>query len=321
VLFSDSAPLDWLGWPGMQDLGTHWIAGYHQREGHNVLGTGGGLRMRFSDDEGATWTAPGKFLDGSDVTGLTAGVGSCYFLNAPNGDVLFLWNEASTGYLERVYRSSDGGHSWTSAASGIANPELRMQAGYGFTEGSVIYVPFHKFAGQPNNATPWGMEVWASADDGVTWALVGEVDPALNGDEFSIMHTEGTEMIALVRDRNNAQTFLYRSPDMGVTWGAQQVLTEMGVVQMGRMRKFDGFDGIVMFGRLGSMSAGAVNTVVYYMPPDWSNFVRRFIPDSAGFSDGGYCDVLRRADGTFYWMSYGGTTAVSNIRGGVFEIA
>lgn len=314
-LFTGTAPLDWLGWPGMQDLGTHWICGYQQREGHQVAGDGSGSRMHFSDDDGATWTAAGKFLDGEDVTGLPAGVGSCYFLVAPNGDVLFF---AGT-YVDTVYRSSDGGKTWASAASGITDPDLRMQAGYGFTLDGVIYVPMHKFTSQPGNTTPWDQEVWTSDDDGATWELRGTVPyaPGASGDEFSIINTGGTNLVAICRDFAAATTYYNTSSDLGATWSARQEIDGMGIMQMMRMRRYAG--GIIGFGREGKKTQGSVYTTVWYSldAPTWC---RKFRPDTQGFGDAAYCDVLERVDGKFYLMTYGGTDAVASIRSGVFEI-
>lgn len=313
-LFTGTAPLDWLGWPGMQDLGTHWICGYQQRESHQVKGNGES-RMHFSDDDGATWTAAGKFLDGEDVTGLPAGVASCYYLNAPNGDVLFF---AGT-YVDTVCRSSDGGKSWTSAASGIPDPALRMQAGYGFTLDGVIYVPMHKFASQPGNAKPWDQEVWVSDDDGATWELRGTVPyaPGTSGNEFSIINTGGTNLVAVCRDNEQATTYYNTSADLGATWSARQEIVGMGIMQMMRMRRYAG--GILGFGREGEKVQGTVFTTVWYSTHGvtWG---RKFRPDTQGFGDAAYCDILQRSDGKFYLMTYGGSDAAAAIRSAVFEI-
>lgn len=313
-LFTGTAPLDWLGWPGMQDLGTHWICGYQRREAHQTPGIGNRFSMHFSDDGGLTWTDENKYLDGNDVSGLPAGMGTCYFISAPNGDVLFLQGT----WVDTVYRSSNGGATWTSAASGISNADLRMQAGYGFTASGVIYVPMHKFASQPNNATPWDQEVWVSSDNGVSWSLRGTVPyaPGATGDEFSIINLNDTTLLAVCRDASNAKTYYNLSYDDAVTWTDRAEIADMGIMQMLRMRKFAG--GIMGFGREGTKTAGGVRTTIWYTL-DGITWGKKLQLDQA-FNDAGYCDVLQRDDGKYYCMTYGGTDATANIRHLVFEI-
>lgn len=320
-LFTSSAPLDWLGWVGMADLGTHWIAGYQQREQHQVAGTGFGWRMRFSDDEGATWSDVGTFIDDGAVTGIPEGVGTQYFIVAPNGDVLFLADdEVNTfPYAHLVYRSSDGGKTWVSAASGIPDAHLRIQAGYGCVVDGVIYVPMHKFASQPNNVAPWDQEVWISSDNGMSWSIRGSVPwVGVSGDEFSIIDTGGTNMIAVCRDYSNAATYINTSSDMGATWSQPTAVPDIGVVQMGRIKHFAG--GLMMFGRERSKTAGVVYTTVWYSTDGGVTWCRKFRADTTAYSDAGYCDVLERSDGKYYIMTYGGNVGAANIRDAVFEI-
>lgn len=321
-LFTGSAPLDWLGWPGMQDLGTHWVCSYSVRETHFVAGIGTYRPLRFSDDDGATWTAENVYLDDDPVTGLVNDdTASCYLLAAPNGDVLFFQTITGTSYVDEVYRSSDGGKTWTHASSGIPNPELRMQAGYGFTQDGVIYVPLHKFSSQPGNTTPWEQEVWVSSDNGTTWELRGTVPyaPGDSGNEFSIAYTSGSSLIAVCRDAASLTTYQNTSNDLGATWGARQSIAGMGIYQQGRIRNYA--NGLIMFGREGEKANGGVFTCVWYSADNGATWGRKFQPDTSAWNDAAYCDVLQRADGKFYCMTYGGTDNAANIRSAVFEIA
>lgn len=301
-------------------MGTHWIAGYSVREAHSTPGAGTYVPIRFSDDEGATWTAENTYLDSDPVVGLDLG-GSCYFHVCPNGDVIMLKGSGVDGaYVDLVYRSTDGGKTWTSAASGIADPELRMVAGYGCTYDGVIYVPLHKFTSQPGNAKPWNQEVWVSSDNGASWSLRGTVPwTGDSGNEFSVMQTSGNGMIAVCRDNALAVTWQNTSDDLGATWSDPQAITYMGVVQMPRMRKYA--DGILLFGREGVKGVENVRDVVWYSPNDGVTWCRKFYPGNSTYGDAAYNDVLQRADGTFYMLSYAGTDSAAAITSAVFEIA
>lgn len=277
--------------------------------------------FRFSDDEGATWTAENTYLDDVAISG-NDGEASCYLHIAPNGDVLFLSGSGIDGaYVDLVRRSGDGGKTWTVAASGIPDPHLRMVAGYGCVHDGVIYVPLHKFASQPNNASPWDQEVWASDDNGATWELQGMVPyaPATTGDEFSVMVTAGTNMIAVCRDRDGEATYWNKSSDLGATWGAREALPHIGIIQMPRMRRYAG--GTLLFGREGAMGVTAIRPVIWYLPDGGTEWCRKYYPTTSATNDGHYCDVLQRADGNFYFMTYAGTTAIATIQDAVFGIS
>jgi len=320
-LWTGTAPLDHLGFPGMADLGTHWIASYSVREGHQVPGDGKYRPLRFTDDEGATWTAENTYLDGNPVTGLVDGdTASCYLIMAPNGDLLFFQDDTGNTFVDDIYRSSDGGKTWTHVASGIPNPELRMPAGYGCVRDGVIYVPLHKFTNAALSK-PWDQEVWASDDNGVTWELQGTVPyaPGTSGDEFSVMVTTGNNMIAVCRDAAKATTYWNKSSDLGATWSAREELSYMGIVQMARMRRYAG--GTLLFGREGESTVTSIRPVIWYLPDGGSEWCRKFYPTTSVTNDGHYCDVLQRDDGNFYFMTYAGSTAIATIQDAVFGIS
>src|SRR5690606_16918197 len=118
---------DWRGRPQILKLSSGiWLRLFREATNHTLNGEGL-ININFSDDQGETWTANNKFIDGEDVTGFpyTANVadatatGDFQAFECANGDICIVTHERdaevelaswkSFGLL----RSTDGGASFT----------------------------------------------------------------------------------------------------------------------------------------------------------------------------------------------------------------
>src|ERR1041385_7053126 len=84
---------------------------------------GGALFVTYSSDAGATWHAPitvsntGTFIRDVQITGDLSGNGKIYIAGMDEGGGGFPHND-----INKIYRSTDGGNTWTNSYSGAAFP-------------------------------------------------------------------------------------------------------------------------------------------------------------------------------------------------------
>lgn len=323
-LWTSSGSDDWLGRPVLADDGARWIAAYRAATSHYNTG-GGKVHVRFSTDEGATWTNEDTWTDGSAVTGAPFGphaadsndnVGGAVIVVAPNGDILLFTGETGTTGGAYKYRSTDGGATW--ADEGQLYAATNIKSDDAFVYGSTIYISTLE-AADKDGGWPVACALYASTDNGATITKLSDLPTNTYGNEFSTITLDGTNFVAVKREGDGVGTWISRSADGGLTWTDWAIIDEgMYVVQKPVLRPLAG--GIMMVGRQGRMTVDALYTVVWYSP-DSVRWGRKFFPDTTGFTDGAYCSVLERSDGKFYILTYGGTTAAAAIRSGVFEIA
>ena len=319
-LWTTSGGDDWLGRPVLADDGDKWIAIYRAATDHTATGAGK-FHIRFSEDEGATWTNENVYTDGNAVTGApfakhgsSTDVGDAIVFVAPNGDILIHAYEGGDAATHGTYqyRSTDGGATFSDEGliddgTGIGGQDYTIV-------GTDIYITIMADANK-DRTHPWVLHVYKSSDNGANWTDLGAVDASLDGNEAGIEWLGGNNLIIVERDTSVATIHQYTSSDLGQTWGAASEIEGMGIFQRPRMKRYAG--GVMMFGR---DERGATDkTVVWYLPPGGS-WCRKFYPDASAFVDCGYCDVLERSDGTFYMLTYGGTTVVASVRSAVFEI-
>lgn len=322
-LWTISGADDWIGRPVLADDGTNWIALYRSGTSHTAAGK---FHLRFSVDDGATWTNEDAFIGGGAVSGppttlhgsntnMTDGI----VLVAPNGELLIhVYENGSTDRGTYQYRSDDDGATWTD--EGRINDDATIISGQDYTiVGTDIYLACMEDPnGDGNN--PYTAVVYKSTNNGTGWAKIGTIESDTTyGNEPGIIHAGGNNLLCVMRDAAEATTYQYTSSDLGVSWSARESITGMGVFQRARMKALAG--GILLFGREGTMTIGGVYTCVWYSADNGTTWGRKFRPDTSVFSDAGYCDVLERADGKFYLLTYGGSTSAAVIRSAVFEIA
>lgn len=322
-LWTTSGSNDWLGRPVLADVNgdnTLWAAIYRAATGHGTS-DGGVIKIRFSDDQGATWTAENTFTDAEAVSGwpsfhsTNTNTGNPYLLVAPNGDLLLHVDEGPTQRGTWQHRSTDNGKTWTD--EGRINSDATLSCAQDHViVGNDIYIVFmHSTTG--NGDYPWLPTAHKSSDNGTTWTELGTIEPSTSyGNECAIAHVGGNNFVAVMREGDGVATYFYRSSDACQTWSARQAVSTLGLVARPRLKALAG--GIILIGR---QELGIYDrTVVWFSPDDGERWEQQCYLDSI-FTDTGYCDVLERDDGRFYMLTYGGTQATAAIRRLVFEAA
>lgn len=310
--FSTAATDDWIGRAMLLDDGSKWMMIYRVGDVHSSAGYTGELYIRFSDDEGATWTDANEDLDGNPVNGFPMGghtVGDTTYeasggqiAIAPNDTlVLLAREEVNASY---VWTSVDGGSTWVDGgAIGGADSDGLRAGGQTVTIGSDMYASLWHTTG-PKSV------LYTSADNGATWTHVSDIE--LLSSECSLLHLGGNDLLTVIRMDGNATTYLRRSDDLGATWAAAVDITaQVGVVQRPRTYSIGG--RIYLIGR--QYAAAGSRTVVYWSDDDGVTWQGGFYPDALAYDDTGYCDILQRTSGVFYMMSYAG----HNARAGLTE--
>jgi photosystem II stability/assembly factor-like uncharacterized protein len=168
--------------------------------------------MYKSTDQGRTWTKIGL---------ATSRQISAVRVHPTNPDIVFVAVQGDRwqGTADRgVYRSTDGGKTWTqvlkgeNATSGAA--ELSMDA----TNPRILYAAFWD-----HQRTPWmvrsggaGSGIWKSTDGGETWKRLSDGLPKLMGKiGVSVSPANPDRVYAIVEAENGG---LYRSDDAGKSW-------------------------------------------------------------------------------------------------------
>lgn len=319
TLWSGSGMTDWLGRPVLLVLadGT-WLAAYRQGSQHNY-DDASVFHLRFSDDEGATWTAADTLLGGGTVTGApfsrhgTNAVADAILMPAPNGDILLHVGEINSGANPVgtwQYRSTDGGATWT--AGGLINSDTEIFSGQDYVViGGVIFVLFWKDAssdGQPNQTL-----LYSSGDNGTTWALVSAVTTTTdNTGEAGLVHLGGDTLLCILRDHaSNTNTYQRISTDLGQTWGTLTNVTGIfGVFHRPRMRSVG--NRVYLYGR--DLAAAAERlTVLWYSDDQGMTWEGPYYLNTTAFADGGYCDLLRRSNGQLYLLTYEGSSEAASV--------
>jgi len=132
-----------------------------------------GVKLHASDDAGATWSevaAPAYPPQPEDATGPAWKLVLVWALERGHGDGV-LWSGTLPGGL---FRSADHGRSWQLVESLWRRAERLEWFGGGYDVPGVHSIcPHPQRAGEVLIAVSCG-GVWATPDDGVTWALRGE---------------------------------------------------------------------------------------------------------------------------------------------------
>lgn len=306
----------WLGRAYLCDLGTHWVMLYRQAIQHSSDATSL-IHVRFSDDEGVTWTDDDTYLDDVACTGAPfephvgeTNLADSILIPAPNGDVLaHVQGRGNLGPYQ--YRSTDGGKTWVDEGAIIS---VDHWAGEDYLiVGSTIYLPT-RLVGDPESH-PHYAELWTSDDSGATWAKLSELDPGEDINEWTIAYTGGTNMVATVKNENDTEDgHRYQSDDMGVTWGAQEALdAPITVFHRPRVRKFDNtyflFGRDVQYTKTHSVILASVDSLA------WG---QRFLPDMY-HADCAYGAILQRSNSDLYMLNYAGAFSISSIVEYVFR--
>lgn len=219
----------------------------------------GALQIKFSDDDGATWTAYNTKLGGGAVsgfpmtpTGATANQdpGEGWLIELPSGRILLtMWRvDYSTDNDGTQYSwSDDGGETWTTpaaiAVSGVTNLVLTYATDQGFVdpETGTLYAITREYT--TGTYTACRIHLITSTDDGATWTVVSTVMESNQGGNGSIeggMEYLGDRTILVqMRDTDHVAAWQRISTDMGATWGTlTDVTAQVGIAARQRIYTF-----------------------------------------------------------------------------------
>lgn len=171
-----------------------------------------GTGMYRSTDQGRTWKAIG--LEGTRQI-------SAVRVHPQNPDVVYVAAQGDRwkGSAERgIYRSTDGGTTWTQVLKGMNATSGASDLSMDATNPRILYAAFWD-----HQRTPWqvrsggaGSGIWKSTDGGDTWTRLAEGLPALMGKiGVSVSPAAPDRVYAIVEAEKGG---LYRSDDAGKTW-------------------------------------------------------------------------------------------------------
>ena len=317
TLWSTSGAKDWLGWPQLIKVSSsRWIMTYVASTGHTDADLTTVIHIRFSNDEGATWTNEDTKLGGGAVSGgfpmlahnpASRTLGGL-FIQCPNGDILFQQYDNHDGSFQ--WRSTDNGDTWTDEGL-ILDSRFIMIDDY-----KVVGSDIYSLVNYTDNYTePWVNSLYKSSNNGTTWTLVSTFDSA--GDECGLIIAPNGDFVIVERDKTNLVTYQLRSTDGGLTWGAKTVRPELYILQRPRM-VLDGSGGIILHGR-NYLTSDLQNNVLYYSNDNGVTWGRRFFPYTTITGDGNYNGYIIKDDGSYYMISYSGTKAAAGIKKFIFS--
>lgn len=317
TLYSTSGAKDWLGWPQLRKISSsRWIMTYVASTGHADADLTTTIHIRFSNDEGATWTNEDTKLGGGAVSGgfpmlahdpLIRTLGGLLIV-CPNGDILFHQYDNTRGSYQ--WRSTDNGDTWTDEGL-ILDTRFISLDDYQIV-GSTIYISVNY---TNNSGEPWVNSLYKSNDNGATWTLHSTFDN--DGDESGFVVCPNGDWIIVERDKFNNETYQFRSTDGGLTWSAKTVRPELRVLQRPRM-VLDGAGGIILHGR-DYLGADLQTNILYYSNDNGVTWGRRFLPYVIQTGDGNYNGYIIKDDGTYYMISYSGSKAAAVIKKFLFS--
>lgn len=211
-----------------------WVLVYKSASAHAE--NDGALHIRFSNDEGASWSDEDKTIAGVAVTnfpmnptGATAGqdAGEPWLMLAPNNNlILHMWrvNYGVSGNGTYQSVSSDGGTTWSESASvdfiGTTDDENIFATDDHFVYDNVIYAGIRIY--DDNIQTTCKSGLASSTDNGTTWNFISDITDFVSypTEEVGLEYLGNNNIIAILRDDGNAKTYKSSSTDMGATWSA-----------------------------------------------------------------------------------------------------
>ena len=294
----------------------------------------GALHIKFSDDDGATWTATDTKLGGGAVTGFPMNppvsggqdAGEPWLYVADNGDLLLhMWRidygvSAGGSYQSR---STDGGETWSAAAAvdftGIGGDSLIFSTDDHVSISGTLYASARVW----DSAAPTlSNNILVTSDDnGTTWDYVSDItSTSENTQEVGLVYLGGSTLLAVCRTLTNKETWTVKSTDLGATWGTPYL--QGRVQQSGRQRiyRFSDLGGsgstLIMCGFvLGTNgSSHPRRNCVWLSTDDGDLWHGPYWVDTES-DDGGYGDVFYDAgNDQFVVVSNHGTQATADLK-------
>lgn len=308
------------------------------------------IHLRFSEDNGATWTAEDTDLDGNPVSvgfppGATLsddyGPGGTYIWQAPNDDIwLHCWKvDYSTQDCQGAYRckSTDGGLTWgawsqleISGQTAAENLKTEFEEAHFFEYSGDIYATCRVYG-----PSPWG-DVKAifikSTDNGTSWTKVSDMSTYDDGTHEMAMEYLGNDNILVIaRDSSNVKTFIMTSDDFGLTWShVGHIETAFGVV--GRPRMFTDAhlkgeanwwtdNNMILYGFEISDGTGVGRRNAVWLSDDHGDTWNGPQYLDLEYDDGGYGDLLYDSNTDIYRVvTYAGTYSEADLVHYYFEV-
>lgn len=171
----------------------------HLRQPDSYDYGGPGCAIHRSDDGGDTWSVVACGLPTPSADGGRIGISLC----ASQPDVMHAVYADRIGFFDGLYRSVDGGATWTQTN----DTDLEdVFASYGWWFGNVRTHPL-----DPNRIWVLGLELWTSADGGASWAEAGA---AMHVDHHGLVFGSGPSPVIYAGNDGG----VYRSTDGGAVW-------------------------------------------------------------------------------------------------------
>lgn len=320
-LIATSSTGDWIGRPSIINDGSKWIMFYRAGALHGY-DDNSRYHVRFSTDEGVTWSDENDFTDGNPVTGtpFSAGEGrapgTLCLLKAHNGDLIVLMSEREEVFTSpsvRQWRSTNAGATWSDEGV-VADEILSMDA---ILVGTDMYATGYT----EDDTRPGGgakVTLWKSTNNGTNWTKVRDVttwaEADVNADESSLCNPDGSVLIVAMRSRGAVQeTYIRRSFDLGATWeDVIDIKPHVGIIQRPRLRIFaDEPSRIYMIGR--KIIGVDEWTIMSCSDNSGLTWTKPFELEDSAQVDCGYADFLKRDDGNIYAVTYDGNYSAATI--------
>jgi photosystem II stability/assembly factor-like uncharacterized protein len=327
-------------WAGRADVVTRedgvYVLVYRQATHHGAVGDAT-LHVRFSDDEGRAWGRADETLEGDPVEGFPyhiedRSIGYGFLERTHDGDLLVLVGRKRTGRDDLdgtgVLRSHDGGETWADEGrvelarhanddAGFYPSDSFVHPGTGDIYLSAVYYPDN----DPTATSQYALG--RSTDGGRAWTFLGRIseDEWNNSGESGLEYLGGERLVCVGRRTDDGGTLVYHSDDLGETWSDPvDVGDQVGAINKPRLYTegsiTDGLSytagALFLCGRQRVVSREAAqcehNAVAVSTDGGrtWTGPAR-----GAGYGDGGYAGLTRRADGTLYQVGYGGESNVA----------
>lgn len=256
----DGASEDWAGRASIKrrPSDSALVCVYYQAVNH--FNNQGALHVRFSDDDGATWTAEDTTLASAAVTGFPmnppgAGTppdaGEPWLMVAPNGDLLVhMWLIDYSTSMGGTWqsRSTNGGETWSTPVqvtfTGTAlDQDILFATDDDFIHpNGGLYAALRAYTGG-SDGTPSSMHLIRTLDSGASWEVVSTImadnvgSGSHGGQEVGIEYLGNSTIIAMLRDNDHTKSYQRMSTDDGATWGTlTDVSSTVGIA--GRQRVY-----------------------------------------------------------------------------------
>jgi hypothetical protein len=181
----------------------------------SIVLTGGGLNTlddRFADDvwrsgdTGATWTEVTAHAGWTARTDHSS-------VAMPDGSVVLTggFNRSDNGPMNDVWRSEDGGRTWTLLNSSPGWTARGFHSSVAMPDGSIVLMGGMDENGLKN-------DVWRSEDGGTTWTQLPDARWTARTGQSSILLPDGSILLTGGLDGNSIKNDVWRSEDGGETW-------------------------------------------------------------------------------------------------------